>query len=122
MPPDPVDPDKLDAEAERLDAKPTPDRINSVDAILSDGNLAPPAKLERLMGWDRAQGSTQAGYHGRIADAADLGFSDPAPYSPDVQHAIVELYRRHRDDLPDPADAPWSAKAAKHATKQDTEN
>lgn len=121
MTPDPIDPDKLENEAERLNAEQTPDRMTTVEAVLADGDLAPPAKLERLTDWDNAQGTAEAGYHGRIADAADLGFPDPAPYSPDVQHAIVELYRRHRDDLPRPEDAPWSAKAAKDATEQDTD-
>ena len=89
-------------EAERRAAAPTPERLTSVEAVLADGELTPPQKLDLLSDWDRRHGTARAEGYGRVADAADLGFPDPSPYSPEVQTAMVELYRRHRDALPAP--------------------
>ena len=95
-------------EAERRDVTPLPARLHSVDAVLGDAELTPPRKLELLKGWDARQGRARPGGHRRVADAADLGFPDPAPYSPEVQLAIVELYRRHRAELPAPDPTVWA--------------
>ena len=92
---------------ERRGATPTYDRLRSVEAIVADGEMTPPQKLEILTGWDARHGRTRNAGYGRVADAADLGFPDPAPYSTEVQRAIVELYRLHRDDLPEPDAGPW---------------
>jgi|SRR6056297_296188 len=97
-----------DSGAERRSVTAGHERLASVEAVLADGELSPPAKLQRLTNWDRQHGT--AGSHGRVADAADLGFPDPAPYSPEVQAAIVALYRRHRQDLPPPEAGAWAAK------------
>lgn len=101
--------DGADPEAERRNVTPDHDQLTSVEAIVADGELTPPEKLERLKGWDRARGLARPEGYGRVADAADLGFPDPAPYSQEVQRAIVELYRLHRKSLP-PADPDtWGA-------------
>lgn len=101
-------PDQSDIGAERRHGAPSHERLTSPEAVLADGELAPPRKLEVLTGWDESHGTTRAEGHGRVAGAADLGFPDPAPYSPEVQRAVVELYRLHRKDLPRPQDGPWS--------------
>jgi hypothetical protein len=92
----------MPGQAERRAATPTPERLASVEAVLADGELTPPQKLDLLSAWDGRHGTARAQGYGRVADAADLGFPDPSPYSPEVQTAMVELYRRHRDDLPPP--------------------
>lgn len=100
--------------ATRRDAAPTAERLTSVEAVLADAKLSPPRKLDLLTKWDARDGEGDGGGggapatgHGRVADAVALGFPDPAPYSPEVQSAIVELYRRHRDALPPPETGPW---------------
>lgn len=95
--------------AKRSHATPDHDRLTSIEAVLSDGELTPPRKLDLLTGWDDRHGGARREGHGRVAGAADLGFPDPAPYSAEVQRAIVELYRLHRDSLPDPREAAWNA-------------
>jgi len=99
----------MPGEAERRAAAPTAERLTSVEAVLADGELTPPQKLDLLSDWDKRHGTARAEGHGRVADAADLGFPDPSPHSPEVQAAMVELYRRHRDDLPPPDAAARSA-------------
>lgn len=98
-----------DQEAERRSAVLTPERLNSVEAVLADGELTPPQKLDLLSDWDKQHDKARAEGYGRVAGAADLGFPDPAPYSPEVQTAIMELYRRHRDALPEAG--AWAEKA-----------
>lgn len=105
-------PDPSGTGADRRQATPTHERLTSPEAVVADGELTPPAKLDLLTGWDEDRGTARPEGHGRVAGAADLGFPDPAPYSPEVQRAVVELYRRHRSDLPRPADGPWFAAAA----------
>ena len=104
-------PDPSGTGADRRQGTPTHERLTSPEAVLADGELTPPAKLDLLTGWDEGRGTARPEGHGRVAGAADLGFPDPAPYSPEVQSAVVELYRLHRTDLPRPEDGPWSAKA-----------
>ena len=87
---------------ERRDPVPTPERLTSAEAVVADGELTPPEKLDLLKAWDARHGTQREAGHARIADAADLGFADPAPYSAEVQRAMVELYRRHHADLPPP--------------------
>lgn len=100
-----------DSGAKRRHGEPTHERLNSVEAVLADAELAPPKKLEMLTSWDEGQEGARVAGFGRVAGAADLGFPDPAPYSEEVQHAIVELYRRHRAELPPPEEGPWIASA-----------
>ena len=119
MPPDPLDAGRPETGAERRHAEPDADRIGAVEAVLSDAELTPPAKLDRLMAWDAMHGTARAEGHGRVADAADLGFPDPAPYTPEVQRAIVELYRLHRNALPRPQEAPWTAWSGPATRKAD---
>ncbi len=97
--------------AERKHGVPTHETLTSVEAVLADGELTPPAKLDLLTRWDQSLGTARAEGHGRVAGASDLGFPDPAPYSPEVQRAIIGLYRRHRQDLPPPERGPWSSDA-----------
>lgn len=98
-----------DSGAERRDTRPTHDRLTSVEAVVADGEMTPPQKLEMLTGWDARHGRTRSAGYGRVAGAADLGFPDPAPYSTEVQRAIVELYRLHRNDLPGPDAGAWTS-------------
>lgn len=99
--------DASETGAERRHARPDHERLTSVEAVLADGDLTPPRKLDLLRGWDARHGRAEPAGHGRVAGAADLGFPDPAPYSEDVQLAIVELYRLHRDELPTPEHGMW---------------
>lgn len=98
-----------DEDANRSHATPTHERLTSVEAVLADSELTPPEKLDLLTGWDERHGTAHPEGHGRVAGAADLGFADPAPYSEGVQRAIVELYRLHRKDLPQPEGGAWTA-------------
>ncbi|MEE4239678.1 MAG: hypothetical protein V2I51_23400 [Anderseniella sp.] len=98
-----------DPGAERRMARPTAERLTSVESVLADGELTPPKKLELLSNWDAEHGSASPQGHGRVAGAADLGFPNPSPYSAEVQHAIVELYRLHRDSLPSPDKGSWTS-------------
>lgn len=108
---DPSDRKTPDDGAERRQGRPTHERLTSVEAVLADAALSPPEKLELLTGWEARRGAARATGYGRVADAADLGFPDPAPYSAEVQQAIVELYRLHRASLPPPERGAWIAGA-----------
>ena len=75
---------------------------SALDAVLRSPYLTASEKLETLKDWDASNGHVCARGYGCIASAAALGFSNPAPYSTQVQRAIVELYHWHRKELPDP--------------------
>lgn len=92
--------------AERRNASVTHERLTSLEAVLADGELTPPEKMKLLTEWDERHGTSRPEGYGRVADAADLGFPDPAPYSPEVQAAMVELFHLHRGSLPRPDDGP----------------
>lgn len=100
--------DTSDKGSARRQGAPDHKRLTSVEAVIADGEMTPPRKLETLISWDESHGMARREGYGRVADAADLGFPDPSPYSPEVQRAIVELYRLHREDLPRPEDRSWS--------------
>ena len=93
--------------AEHRHASSTHRRLTSVVAVLADGEMTPPQKLDFLTGWDARHGTTRKEGYGRVADAANLGFPDLSSYSPEVQRAVVELYRLHRKVLPGPETGPW---------------
>jgi len=90
--------------AERRNASVTHERLTSLEAVLADGELTPPEKMKVLTEWDERHGTSRPEGHGRVADAADLGLPDPAPYSPEVQAAMVELFQLHRERLSGPVD------------------
>lgn len=98
---------KKATDAERRAADPEYARLASAEAVVADGELTPPRKLELLQGWDAAHGGAEPAGYARVADAADLGFPEPAPYSPEVQTAIAELYRLHGAALPAPDEVDW---------------
>lgn len=82
-------------------------RLSAVDAVLRSPHLTPSEKMDTLKDWDVSNGQVGTSGYRRIASAAALGLSNPAPYSTKVQRAIIELYHLHPKELPDPWQDHW---------------
>lgn len=82
-------------------------RSSALDAVLRSPYLTASEKLETLKDLDVSNGQVGTSGYRRIAGAAGLGFPNPAPYSAQVQRAIIELYHLHPKELPTPSNNHW---------------